>query len=309
MGRSIDLKTRIGGVTFKNPVWVASGTFGYGEEFTDFLDLDKVGAVVTKTVTLRPREGNPPPRVVETPSGLLNSIGLENAGVEYFKAKYYPFLRKLKTKIIVSIAGERKEDLSRCAEHLSGPDAPDAIELNLSCPNVAHKGTRYDLIAQDPKSTESAVKAAKRKAKCAIIAKLTPNVTDIAEIAKAAKAGGADAVSLVNTYSGMAVDAEEMKPLLGNVVGGVSGPAIKPIALKAVRDVYKKVKIPVVGIGGIMTGSDVAEFMLCGARAVQVGTANLVDPDSYKRILREFERYLERKGIKDPGSLVGRIKE
>jgi len=302
----MDLKVTIGGTTFRNPVWTASGTFGNGEEFLDFVDLKKVGAVITKTVTLKAREGNPPPRIVETSSGLLNSIGLENKGLNNFLKEQYPSLRKLKTKFIVSIARSGQNDLVRCAEKLAG-EKPDAIELNLSCPNVRHGGTRHRLTAQDARQTEKMVASVRRVVKCPVIAKLTPDVTDIGEIAQAAESGGADAVSVVNTYPGMAVDAEEMKPVLGNVVGGLSGPAIKPMALKAVRDVYDKVRIPVVGIGGIMTGIDVAEFMLCGASAVQIGTANLVDPDAYERILDEFVEYLDRKKIKKTASLTGRL--
>jgi dihydroorotate dehydrogenase (NAD+) catalytic subunit len=304
----MDLQVKIGNVIFKNPIWVASGTFGYGEEFLDFLDLDRIGAVVTKTVTLKALEGNIPPRLVETPSGLLNSIGLENKGIDHFKAEHYPFLKKLKTKIVVSIGGSKKEEFERCVEKLSGEEAPDAIELNLSCPNVAHAGTRYSLISQDVRATEKIVSSCRKKTGCVIIAKLTPSVTDIAAVARAAEIGGADAVSVINTCPGMAVDAEEMRPLLGNVTGGLSGPAIKPIALKAVWDVYHKVKIPVVGVGGVMTGIDVAEFMLCGARAVQIGTANLADPVAYDRILDQFKKYLKQKKIKRAGSLAGKLK-
>jgi dihydroorotate dehydrogenase (NAD+) catalytic subunit len=303
----MDLSVKIGKTIFKNPIWVASGTFGYGREFEDFMDLNEVGAIITKTVTLEAREGNPPPRLVETPSGLLNSIGLENKGVRHFKREYYPFLKNLKTRIIVSIAGHGPGEFEKCAERFSGKDAPDAIELNLSCPNVTHGGTRHALIAQDVRATERIVKAVRKKLKCTLIAKLTPNVTDIAKIAEAAESGGADAVSLVNTYFGMAVDPLTMEPLLGNVTGGLSGPAIKPMALKAVWDVYDKVKVPVIGMGGIMNGLDVAEFMISGASAVQVGTANLADPDSYKRILGEFKAYLRGKK-KDAGAIVGKLK-
>jgi dihydroorotate dehydrogenase (NAD+) catalytic subunit len=300
--------TKIGKVTFKNPIWVASGTFGYGQEFEDFLNLNEVGAIVTKTVTLKKREGNLPPRIVETPSGMLNSIGLENKGIRHFKEEYLPFLKKLDTRIVVSIAGATKQEFVKCAEELTGKDAPDAIELNLSCPNVSHKGAREALFAQDARATEKIVSSVRKKTKCALIAKLTPNVTDVASIAKAAKAGGADAVSLVNTYFGMAVDLEKWQPALGNVVGGLSGPAIKPMALKAVWDVSRKVKIPVIGIGGIMTGLDAIEFMLCGASAVQVGTANFVDPDAHARILKEFKAYLKAKKIKKANEIVGKLK-
>ena len=304
----MDLKVKIGNVTFKNPVWVASGTFGYAEEFEGLVDLKGVGAILTKTVTLKEREGNPPPRIVETPSGLLNSIGLENKGIGYFKKEKYPFLKKTGAPVIVSIAGKDKKEFTACAEELSGEDAPEAIEINLSCPNVQHTGTRYSLMAQDPRATESIIKAVREKTSSMLIAKLAPNVTDITEIARAAEAAGADAVSAVNTYMGLMIDAEKMKPVLGNVVGGLSGPAIKPMALKAVRDIYRSVKIPVIGIGGIMTGTDVAEFMLAGASAVQVGTANLADPDAYERILQQFKEYLNKQGIARAKNLTGKLR-
>lgn len=304
-----NLQIKIGEQIFKNPVWVASGTFGNGEEFRDFIDLEKVGAIITKTVTLSAREGNPPPRIVETPSGLLNSIGLENGGVEYFIKEYLPSLKKIDTKIIVSIAGQTEKDFIECASKLTkGSIKPDGIEINLSCPNVSHGKTKYRLLAQDPEATERIIKKIKKETDQMIIAKLSPNVTDIAEIAYAAEQGGADAVALVNTYLGIAVDAYERKPVLGNIVGGLSGPAIKPLALRAVWDAYQKIKVPIIGIGGIMKGTDVAEFMLCGARAVQIGTANLVSPDSYERILGEFKEYLKGQDIEDAGSLVGGLK-
>lgn len=304
----MDLTVKIGNVTFENPVWTASGTFGHGREFEPFLDLKKIGAVVTKTVTLKPREGNPPPRIVETPSGMLNSIGLENKGIDRFIEEAIPYLRKAGARMIVSVAGFEKEDFISCAEKLSGTNAPDAIELNLSCPNVKHGHTKHALIAQDAAATEEIVSLVRTRTKCALIAKLTPNVTDITAIAKAAEAGGADAVALINTYFGMAVDADTMKPLLGNVAGGLSGPAIKPMALKAVWDVSGAVKIPVVGMGGIMTGRDVAEFMLCGASAVEVGTASLVDPPACGRILEEFTEYLHKKNMKSARELVRKLK-
>ncbi len=232
-----DLKIKIGKIIFQNPIWVASGTFGSGKEFADFVDLRKVGAIIPKTVTLNERTGNPSPRIVETPSGLLNSIGLENKGIANFLKEEKTFLNKIKTKIIVSIAGTSLKEFTLCAAHLKGKNKPDAVEINLSCPNISHAGSKKRLFAQDPGETERIVKAVKKKTGLTVYAKLTPNVTDIATIAKAAEAGGADAVSLVNTYLGMAINAENKKPVLGNVFGGVSGPAIKPMALKAVWDV------------------------------------------------------------------------
>ena len=304
----MDLTIKIGKTVFKNPIWVASGTFGNGEEFQDFFDISQLGAIVAKTITLEERKGNPPPRVVETPSGLLNSIGLENKGVENFQQETWPFLKRIGTKTVISIAGENEEDFLACINKLSKDDQPDAIELNLSCPNVAHKGTKHALFAQDPELTLKIVRQARSATGTTLITKLTPNVTDIKVIAEAAREGGADAVSLVNTYFGMAVDAEEMKPCLGNIVGGLSGPAIKPMALKAVWDVYNAVDIPIIGIGGIMNGMDVAEFMLCGASAVQLGTINFVDPTAGVRILKEFQDYLKRKKINNIKDLVGKLK-
>ena len=303
----MDLTTKIGKTVFKNPVWVASGTFGYGKEFEDFFDIDSLGAVVTKTVTKDARSGNMPPRVVETASGLLNSIGLENKGVKNLAEEYMPFLRKLDTRVVISIAGETEEELVSCAEELEKSDGVDAIELNLSCPNVSHGSAKYSLIAQDADATARMISAVRKATSRLLIAKLTPNVTDVAGIAVCAESAGADAVSLVNTYFGMAVDASEKKPLLGNVTGGLSGPAIKPMALKAVWDVYNAVRIPVVGIGGITSGRDAAEFMLCGASAVQAGTWNFVDPAGCVKILSELTEYLESQGLERSQDLVGRL--
>lgn len=303
----MDLTVKIGKTVFKNPIWVASGTFGSGEDFEDFIDFQKVGAIVTKTVTLKKREGNKPPRVVETASGLLNSIGLENKGIEHFKKEIYPQAKKRGTHIIVSIAGNGEKEFTSCAEALKEIN-PDGIELNLSCPNVKHGGTKAVLIAQDAQATGQIIRSVRKITKNLLIVKLTPNVTDITQIAKASEKARADAISLVNTFSGMAVDVDTMKPVLGNIIGGLSGPAIKPLALKIVRDAHKAVKIPIIGIGGIISGRDVAEFMLCGACAVQVGTSNLIDPDSQKRILKEFTDYLKEKRIKKAAAIVGKLK-
>ena len=303
----MNLKTKICDILFKNPVWVASGTFRYGEEFTDFLNLNDIGAIVTKTITLNARQGNPPPRIVETASGLLNSIGLENDGAKVFKQKNYARLKQLKTKIIISIAGEDQEEFIKCVQILAEQNFPSAFELNLSCPNVMQNQTRYKLAAQDPHATEKIISAVKQHTKLPVIAKLTPNVTDIITIAKAAEVGGADAISLANTYLGMAVNAETRRPLLSNIVGGLSGPAIKPLALRTVWEVHNHISIPIIGIGGIMTGIDVAEFMLCGACAVQIGTANLIDPNAYTRILQEFKDYLKRHDVKQLSELVGKL--
>jgi dihydroorotate dehydrogenase (NAD+) catalytic subunit len=303
----MNLETTIANIKFKNPIWVASGTFRYGEEFSEFLDLSKIGAIITKTVTLKPRAGNPPPRLVETAAGLLNSIGLENKGAENFKKTHFDRLKKIGTKIIINIAATSAEEFVKCAEILAEDNFPDMFELNLSCPNVEHQQSKYRLLAQDPILTEKIIKEVKKKIKQPIIVKLTPNVTDIAEIAKAAEQGGADAVSLVNTYLGMAVDTHTMQPLLGNIIGGLSGPAIKPLALRAVWEVYQKVLIPIIGIGGIMSGTDVAEFILCGAQAVQIGTANLINPQAYSKIFTEFMDYLATQKITSPNQIIGRL--
>ncbi len=302
-----DLSVNIGGVRFENPIWLASGTCGSGEELEEYTDLGKVGAIVTKTVTLSAREGNPPPRVIETASGLLNSIGLENQGAGWFRANKYPTLKKRKAKIVISFSAVEPGELSKCASVLTDGKFPDAFELNLSCPNVAHGGGKGFLVAQDKSAVKKAVKEVKKATKRPVIVKLSPNVTDIGEIAKAAEGSGADAVAVVNTYQGIAVDAEKMAPYFARVVGGLSGPAIKPLALKAVRDVFRAVKIPVVGIGGIMRGEDVAEFMLCGASAVEVGTATLRDPSIHGTILSEFIEYLKRHKIKRACDITGKI--
>ena len=306
MGK-IDLKTRIGKTLFKNPIWVASGTFGSGEEFKEFVPLEEIGAIVTKTVTLKKREGNSTPRVIETTGGMVNSIGLENKGVKHFIQNILPETKKYKTNIIVSIAGKDKKEIREIAKEVGKLDV-QGIELNLSCPNVEHKTSKFKLMAQDPDVVREIIRAIRKIIKIPLFAKLTPNVTDISEIAKAAQDAGSDAVSLVNTFSAIVIDPYEMKPILGNKVGGLSGPAIKPMAIKAVWDVYGKIKIPIIGIGGIMTGLDVAEFMLAGASAVQVGTANLVDPTCYLEIKNEFINYLQEKKIKTAKDIVGKAK-
>jgi dihydroorotate dehydrogenase (NAD+) catalytic subunit len=304
-----DLSVTIGKVKFEGLIWLASGTCGSGEELAEYIDLGRVGAIVTKTVTLEEREGNPPPRVIETASGMLNSIGLENKGARWFRQNKYPILKKQKTKTVVSFAASKESDFVECARELNGKDFPHAFELNLSCPNVAHGTRKGFLISQDKASAAKTVKAVKKAITRPLIVKLSPNVTDIGEIAKACEDAGADAIAAVNTFQGVAVDAEKMEAYFTRVAGGLSGPAIKPLALKAVRDVYKAVKIPVIGIGGIMTGVDVAEFLLCGASAVQIGTATLRDPFAYDSIFDEFKEYLGTHKIKKAKSLTGKLKE
>jgi dihydroorotate dehydrogenase (NAD+) catalytic subunit len=301
----VNLGVNIGKLKLKNPVMVASGTFGAA--YGDFIDINSLGAYVAKTVTLKARTGNKPPRITETLSGMLNSIGLENKGVDDFIANKIPELKKIKIPIIASIAGDSAEDYAELTGRLDKCGRVNAIELNLSCPNVKH-GERDGLIAQDGEAVRDAVKRSRLKTKKTLIAKLSPNVTDISKIALAAEAAGCDAISLINTFPAMAVNIETLRPALGNVTGGLSGPAIKPIALKMVRDVYKKVKIPVVGIGGIMDHKDAVEFMLCGATAIQVGTANFIDPDAPLKILDGIKGYMRTKRIAEIKNIIGGLK-
>jgi len=301
------LNLKIGKLKLKNPVILASGTAGFGEEIKKFIDPGKLGAIVTKTITLNKREGNPPPRVAEAPAGLLNSIGLENGGLKDFMLKKVPRLEQLKIPVIASIAANNTSAFVKMAKKLSGVPCIGAIEINLSCPNVIHEGTRFSLLAQDKNATRKIISRLRKATRKTLIAKLSPNVTDIKEIAKAAVSGGADAISLVNTYPGMLVDINTGKPKLGNITGGLSGPAIKPLALKCVFDVYNTVKAPVIGTGGIMGAEDAIEFILCGASAVQIGTANFINPRASLETLDGIKKYLKEKKIKNIRSLVGKI--
>ncbi|MFC1568396.1 dihydroorotate dehydrogenase [Candidatus Margulisiibacteriota bacterium] len=285
-----ELKTEIAGIKMKNPVMVASGTFGYGEEASKFVDLDKLGALVTKTITLTPREGNPPPRVCETASGMLNSIGLQNKGIKDFLGNALPFLSKFKTPVIANIAGDSAQEYAKLAGILNKEPGIKGLEVNISCPNVTKGGMFF---CYDPKATFELVKAVRKETSLPLIVKLSPNVTDIVSIAKQAEDAGADAVSLINTLLGMAIDVETRKPKLGAKTGGLSGPAIKPVAVRMVWQVAQVVKIPVIGIGGIMTGEDAIEFFLAGAKAVQVGTANFVDTQAPLRIVEGIGSYLD----------------
>ena len=303
MGTSLTVK--IGKMKLKNPVMVASGT--WGAEYGELYDIDKLGAIVLKTITLKERIGNPPPRVCETASGMLNSIGLENKGVEDFIDNKLPKFRGIKTHLIASIAGDDKNEFKTLAGRLSECGLVDALELNLSCPNLSY-GSRDDLIAHNEKAVYETVKAVRRSTKLTIITKLSPNVTDIKVFAKAAEAGGSDAIALTNTFIGMAVDIDTKKPMLGNVTGGLSGPAVKPLSLRAVWEAGKAVDIPIVGIGGITDYKDAVEFMLCGARAIQVGTANFVNPKTPVEIIKDLEEYLKKKNISGIDKLVGAVK-
>jgi len=301
----VNLAVTIGKLKLKNPVMVASGTFG--PEYGELVNINSLGAYIAKTITLLARSGNPPPRVCETPSGMLNSIGLENGGLEDFIKNKLPKLKNIKIPIIASISADDADDFRKLAVGLNRIKKIAALEINLSCPNVKHD-KRDLLIAQDEEATHEAIQAVRKATGLAIIAKLSPNVTDIKKIAKAAECAGADAVSLINTLVGMAVDIDTKKPMLGNVTGGLSGPAIKPVALQMVREVSKSVKIPVIGIGGIMDYKDAVEFMLCGADAIQVGTANFVNPRAGTEIVDGIKRYLIKNRMKDVKELTGALK-
>lgn len=300
-----DLSVDLGFLKLKNPILAASGTFGYGLEFEPFLDLNRLGGFVVKGLYYGPREGNPPPRLVETPSGLINAIGLQGIGAEAFAAKVLPKLRALDTAVIVNVCGASEEEYIRVVEFLNAREGIAAYELNISCPNVNKDGA---CPAYSPESTRTVVGKVKRASRRPVIVKLSPNVTDIVEIALAAQEAGADALALVNTFLAMAIDIETRRPKLGNVLGGLSGPAIKPIALRMVFQVASRVKVPVIGMGGIWSGADVLEFMIAGARAVQVGTANLVNPDACLRILGEVEDFCRKKGIERLEDIIGTVK-
>ena len=272
----------IAGIKMRNPVMVASGTFGCGEEYSNFIDLNKLGAVVTKSVTLNPREGNPPPRLCETPAGMLNSIGLQNEGLKVFLEKQLPFISRFDVPIIVNVAGETIEEYVEVSRALSNQPKVKGLELNISCPNVKKGGMSFGI---DPKATKDLIESVRLATKLPLIAKLSPNVTDITEIAKAAVSAGADALSLINTVMGMAIDIKTKKPKLATFTGGLSGPAIRPIAIRMVWQVAQVVDVPIIGIGGIMTAEDAYEFILAGAKAVQVGTANFVDVEASIKII------------------------
>lgn len=312
----INLKVKIGRLKLNNPVMVASGTFGYAGEFKDFIDLRKLGAIVTKTITMNPRRGNPPPRTCETPAGMLNSIGLENPGLEGFIKEKLPFLKKLGVPIIVSIASEgNSHEFAGLAKRLDKLKEVSAIELNISCPNVRSQvsGGRRDtddgrLISQDPLPTYEVVKRVRRVTRKPLITKLSPNVTDIAEIAQAAESAGCDAVSLINTLSGMSIDPETKRPKIAFVTGGLSGPAIRAVAVRMVWEVYQKIKVPIIGMGGITDTLSAMEFFLAGASAIAAGTANFINPRTAIEISEGLKKYLEKHEINDIKTLVGSLK-
>lgn len=298
-----NMGVHIAGVQLKNPVMTASGTFGSGREYSEFVDLNQLGAVVVKGVANEPWSGNPTPRIAETYGGMLNSVGLQNPGVEAFIQNDIQFLRQYDTKIIVNIAGRTVEDYCAVTEKLRDADI-DLIELNISCPNVKAGGVNF---GTNPAMVEEVTKAVKKVAKQPVIVKLTPNVTDIVEIAKAAVAGGADAISLINTLLGMVIDIHRRKPILANVVGGLSGPAIKPVALRMVYQVANAVQVPIIGMGGIMAGEDAIEFILAGATGVAVGTANFMNPRATIEVLEGIEDYMDKYNINDVHDIIGKL--
>ena len=288
----------------KNPVMTASGTFGYGLEYADLMDISRLGAIIVKGTTAEPRQGNPYPRMAETPAGMLNAVGLQNRGVNYFVDKIYSEIRSIDTAMIVNVGGSTVETYVECAEKIAALDNIPAIELNISCPNVKQGGMGFGLCAA---SAAEVVRAVRRVYPRTLIVKLSPNVTDITEIARAVEAEGADAVSLINTLLGMAVDAERRKPILSTVTGGLSGPCVKPVALRMVWQTAKAVRIPVIGLGGIASWRDAAEFMLAGATAVQIGTSNFVDPTVSLKVIDGIAAYCERHGFHHASELVGAL--
>ncbi len=300
----VRLNVNIGSLRLKNPVLTASGTFGYGEEFADFIDLSRLGGFVVKGTTLHSREGNDYPRMVETPSGMLNAVGLQNKGVNYFIENIYPRIRRCGSEIIVNVSGASVEDYVAVAERLSDLEDIHAIEVNISCPNVKQGGMAFGTTCAGAASVTAALRRAWDRT---LIVKLSPNVTDIAEIARAVESEGAEAVSLINTLMGMAVDVERRRPCLSTVTGGLSGPAVRPVAVRMVWQTAKAVKIPVIGLGGIASGRDALEFLMAGATAVQVGTANFLDPAITVKIIDEIEEYCVRHKISDIREIIGII--
>ena len=298
------LSVNIGKLSLKNPVMTASGTFGYGLEFQDFVPLDGLGGIIVKGTTLHPREGNDYPRMAETASGMLNCVGLQNKGVDEFCEKIYPQVKDIDTNIIVNVSGSAPDDYAECAARIDALEKIPAIELNISCPNVKQGGMAF---GTSVKGAASVVKAVRERYGKTLIVKLSPNVTDIAEIARACEAEGADAVSLINTLMGMAIDIEKRRPVLSIATGGLSGPAVKPVALRMVWQVAKAVKIPVVGLGGIMTAEDAIEFLMAGATAIEIGTANFIDPTATIKVRDGINDWLDRHGCRSIQEIVGTI--
>ena len=301
----MNAKVNLAGVELKNPVMVASGTFGSGAEYSEFVDLNRLGAVVTKGVASVPWPGNPAPRIAETASGMLNAIGLQNPGIDLFSKRDLPFLEKYDTKVLVNVCGHSTEEYLDVVERLADEPRVDMLEINISCPNVKEGGIAF---GQDPKAVEAITKAVKAKAKQPIIMKLSPNVTDITVMAKAAEAGGADCLSLINTLTGMKIDIERQTFAIANKTGGLSGPAVKPVAVRMVYQVANAVKIPIIGMGGICTAEDAMEFILAGATAVSIGTANFANPYTTLEVIDGIEAYMRRHGVEDINELIGLVK-
>jgi dihydroorotate dehydrogenase (NAD+) catalytic subunit len=300
-----DMNISIGSLQLKNPVLTASGTFGYGEEYDSLVNLHRLGAIIVKGISLLPRRGNPPPRIAETACGMLNAIGLENVGLESFLAKKLTFLQSINTPLIVNILGDTVEDYQQLADRLNGEEKVAALEVNISCPNVKQGGVAF---GTDPNMAHAVTKGVRRHFSRPVIVKLSPNVTDITEIARAVEEAGADALSLINTVLGMAIDIKTCKPKLANIFGGLSGPAIKPIALRMVWQVAECVSIPIIGIGGITTPEDAVEFMLAGASAVQVGTTNFINPKAAEEIIQGIGTYLAENKMASLQELIGRAR-
>ena len=301
----MNTKVNLAGVELKNPVMVASGTFGSGAEYSEFVDLNRLGAVVTKGVASVPWPGNPAPRIAETASGMLNAIGLQNPGIDLFSKRDLPFLEKYDTKVIVNVCGHSTEEYLDVVERLADEPRVDMLEINISCPNVKEGGIAF---GQDPKAVEAITKAVKAKAKQPIIMKLSPNVTDITVMAKSAEAGGADCLSLINTLTGMKIDIERQTFAIANKTGGLSGPAVKPVAVRMVYQVANAVKIPIIGMGGICTAEDAMEFILAGATAVSIGTANFTNPYTTVEVIDGIEAYMRRHSVEDINELIGLVK-
>lgn len=300
----VNISTKIGGLTLKNPVLTASGTFGYGTEYKDLVDLNSLGGIIVKGTTLNPREGNDYPRMTETPSGMLNAVGLQNKGVDYFINNIYPTISNYDTEIIVNVSGASVTDYVAVAERISELDKINAIEVNISCPNVKQGGMAFGTTIEGASEITAAIRKVYHKT---LIVKLSPNVTDIVSIAKAVEDSGADSVSLINTLLGMAIDVERQKPVLSTITGGLSGPAVRPVAVRMVWQVAKVVKIPVIGLGGIASGRDAMEFILAGASAVQVGTANFIYPNITLEIINYIKEYCARHNVKDITELIGAV--
>jgi dihydroorotate dehydrogenase (NAD+) catalytic subunit len=299
---NMNLAVELGSLKIKNPVMTASGTFGYGEEYADYVDLNRLGAIVVKGLSLKPRLGNPPPRIMETAGGMLNSVGLQNIGVDAFIEEKLPFLHKYDVAVIANIYGETYDEYKKVAKILSSAKGVHALEVNISCPNVKNGGLSF---GSDPKIAARVTRGVKDETSLPVIVKLTPNVTDIAAIAQAVEKAGADAISLINTLTGMSVDLKTRRSHLKNITGGLSGPAIKPVALRMVWQVVQRVSVPVIGIGGIMTAEDALEFLILGARAVQIGTANFINPHVTLEVIEGIKNYLAANKIKDVNDIIG----